>query len=236
MRWLAIAAVATAATPAAAEPVRYGWLDSSDVLAAHAVELEARISELGDQGPLHVRQASLWLAPKLGVTDALELRLPFELVRRYETGLPPSFSWARYGAEVLYRVDVGGGFGLRPRLGVSRDVAIHDLIHAETGVAASWQLGRFHLLGDANVAADINRGGLRLAVFGGIAASAEVATGLRLGAELYGERSRDESTQRWAVVAPVLAWTRGRFWVAASLGIGLTNISTAPRLRWAIAF
>jgi hypothetical protein len=64
----------------------------------------------------------------------------------------------------------------------------------------------------------------------------EVIDDLRLGAEVYAELDIDESANRWAIVAPNLAWSHGRTWISAAMGIGVYHISNAPRVMWGIAF
>ena len=53
---------------------------------------------------------------------------------------------------------------------------------------------------------------------------------LRLGAEVYAELSRDSTVASWAAIGPNVAWQRGRFWLAGAFGIGVENITAAPRL------
>jgi hypothetical protein len=78
---------------------------------------------------------------------------------------------------------------------------------------------------------DINFAHLHEEVRPGIGASARVVGELRLGAELYAQLSRDATVPSWAVIGPDLAWSRGRFWLAAAFGIGVKNVTAAPRLN-----
>ena len=59
---------------------------------------------------------------------------------------------------------------------------------------------------------------------------------LRAGAEVVASLFPRGAGTDWVAAGPNLAWTHGRFWLAASLPIGLSNIDAAARVRWGIAF
>jgi hypothetical protein len=66
--------------------------------------------------------------------------------------------------------------------------------------------------------------------------SFQVYGDFRLGAEVFGHISVDESADRWVAAGPNLAWSHGRSWVSAAMGIGIYQIKTAPALQWGIMF
>src|SRR5437763_1439258 len=59
---------------------------------------------------------------------------------------------------------------------------------------------------------------------------------LPVGGEVYAELSLDDKEDSWVVAGPDLSWTHGRFWLTATFGIGVYNITAAPRFMWGIAF
>ena len=46
----------------------------------------------------------------------------------------------------------------------------------------------------------------------------------------------ENKAPRWIAAGPNLAWSHGRSWVSAAMGIGLYQIKTAPALQWGIMF
>jgi hypothetical protein len=70
----------------------------------------------------------------------------------------------------------------------------------------------------------------------GAGVSVQIVGDLRLGAEAYAQLDLDNSENSWAIVAPNLAWSHGRTWISAAMGIGVYQIDDAPRIMWGIAF
>lgn len=123
--------------------------------------------------------------------------------------------------------------GLHPlaRFALSRDVTIQTQVRAEVELAASYALGPFQVEGDAGAALDVNFGHLHSEMRPGIGANVRVTGELRLGAELHAELTHDAAATSWVVLGPDVAWTRGRFWLAGVLGVGIRDITMAPRLN-----
>ena len=58
---------------------------------------------------------------------------------------------------------------------------------------------------------------------------------LRFGVESYGELLVEGNGTSWYVVGPTVSLTSGRFWGAASYGIGVLGIRDAPRVTFGLA-
>jgi hypothetical protein len=69
----------------------------------------------------------------------------------------------------------------------------------------------------------------------GAGASFRVAGDFRLGVETYAELILKGEGTSWLVVGPTASLTHGRFWGAATLGIGVFGIRDAPRLTFGVA-
>lgn len=221
--------------PAMAGRSSFGWLTTTDVVPDRGVELESRVTDENDKGPLHDRSTALWLAPAIGLTDCVELRLPVEMTWRSETGSRSDFTLSRFGADVRYRFSRSRVAPLF-RFALDRDVTIRNLAHAELDLAVSYDTGAILILVDAGVTFEANRGGVHFEARPGAGISVRVKPEVRIGAEVFGAHSFDTAAESWAAVGPNLAWTHGRFWFAGSFGIGIHNISSATRFVWGIGF
>jgi hypothetical protein len=222
---------------AAADRAHFGWLGGTETLEARAVEIQTRIFERNDLGDTRIRETSLWSGIQIGITDRLELTLPAELSRFSAVGLEDDFALRRYGAQVRYRfVDRKSSVVPVVRFELDRDVIRRDVVHAELDGTVSYVRGRMFAAATVGITAEGSRGGLFLIIRPGAGVSYEVANHLRLGGEIHAELDRESDDLSWIVAGPSIAWTHGRFWLAATYGIGFQNISSAPRLVWGAAF
>jgi hypothetical protein len=233
----ALVIIALLATPAHAGRSSFGWFEGTDVLDERAVELQTRLTERNDLGDTRIRETTLWLGPQVGITNQLELTLPFEMGSTSAVGIDQDFALRQHGAELRYRfTERDNAIAPLAKLSVIRDVVRRDAIHAELDAAVSYTIRGVYVGGSLGVIGDVNRGGLRLTVRPALAASIAVTGYLRAGAELHAELERESGATSWIVAGPSASWTHGRFWLSATYGIGLSNISSAPRLVWAVAF
>ncbi len=220
------------ASPAEAGRTLYGWLPETDTVDDGAFELASSIYEHDDLGPYHERSSWLSWTPAIGLTPCLELAIPVELVTRTEDDAPPFSGIARYGVELRYRfLPRSSPLHAAARFAVSRNVAIQSQVRSELELAASYERERVHVEADAGVVVDVNFAHLHEELRPGLGASVRVSGELRLGAELHAELSRDTTAPSWAVLGPDVAWTRGRFWLAGVIGIGIAHVTAAPRLN-----
>jgi hypothetical protein len=220
------------AAPAQAGRTNYGWLPSTTTIADGGLELEMSIYERDDLGRYHERSSALALTPTFGVTDALELAFPVELVSRTAIDVAPGLDFTRFGGEIRYRaLPRSSPVAVIVRAGVSRDVTVRTQLRSELESAVSYDLDRWQFEADLGGVLDFNIGHLHSELHPGLGTSARIAGELRVGAELHAELSGDTTAQSWAVLGPNLAWHRDRYWLAGALDFGIHAITAAPRLN-----
>jgi hypothetical protein len=218
----------------------YGWLYGTEVMPERGVELQTWVLEVNDKQDTGSKESSVWWAPLVGVTDQLQLSLPVEW-EWLQVAERTTFTFRRFGIEAHYRMappDSPEGPQLVPllRLAVKRDVSVRNDVRLEADIVASYESGPVHVLADVGFIADVAPGTRHTELRPAAGVSVRVAGDLRIGAEVYSELSMDSRAESWAVVGPNLAWTHGRFWLSASFGIGVYQVSNAPRVVWGIAF
>jgi len=222
---------------ALAGPMRYGWLPATEVVEEGRVEAGGWIYERDDRGDLHERATALGVAPTFGLTDAFELRIPFELVARTAVEETPSFGLARFGGELRYRVTPRTrSLAAIGRVALMRDVEIRSLIRPELGAAVGFEQGIAQVEGAIDLVLEINRSSIHKELHPGLGASVRVSDAWRLCAELYGEVSLDELADTWLALGPSASARFGRSWLSASFGFGLRGITFAPRINWGLAW
>lgn len=233
--------VLVCARPAEAGRTFYGWLYGTEVMPERSAEVQTWVLEKNSTGPANVKEALLWWSPLIGVTDQLELALPVELTWTRGDDGDASFTFQRWGVEARYRFvsqdpQDAPAFAPLLRVAVKRDVTVRDIVQPEADVVMSYEAGRVHALVDLGMIGQFTREDYRLEFRPGAGVSVQVVGDLRLGAEAYAQIDLDESDNSWAIVAPNLAWSHGRTWISAAMGIGVYQIDNAPRVMWGIAF
>jgi hypothetical protein len=228
----AVLALLVLPSRAFAGPTQYGWLPETDTLPADSFELGTSLYEYNNLGPYHVRSTSLLWTPAIGLTHCLELAFPIELVTRTQDDAALWSGIGRYGAELRWRF-LRNWPELTPlaRFAVSRDVDIQSQVRTEAAVAAAYEVGPVRVEGLLGGVLDVNFSHLHEEVRTGLGANVRVHEELRLGAELYAQLSRDATVASWAALGPDVAWQRGRFWLSGAFGVGIKNITAAPRLN-----
>jgi len=219
-------------SPAYAGRTFYGWLPETDTLPEDSFELGTSLYEHTNLGAYHVRSTSLLWTPAIGITHCLELAFPIELVTRTQDDAAPWSGVSRYGAELRWRF-LRNWPELRPlaRFAISRDVELQSQVHSEGALAASYDVGPVQIEGVLGGVLDVNFSHVHQELRPGLGAIARINDELRLGAELYAQLSRDATVPSWAVLGPDVAWQRGRFWLSGAFGVGIKNITAAPRLN-----
>ena len=199
----------------------------------------------------------IWSAPVIGLSNHLELALPFQIFATAN-----STSLEQFSAEAYYRFysrEKEGGFQPLVRLsyhhairqgpgsivdpstvetnvvlGFGKPNALHLVVNASAEVSLPWPEGQ----------AQLPRPFLLPSVSGGVSYPLVPGGELRLSAEALAEfqwsddpKSRDFPRY---FVGGALSWTRGRVWITAGTMVGLTGLSSAsppfiPRLLWAVA-
>jgi hypothetical protein len=237
MRRLVVIATLALPVTALAGPSDYGWLPATELVPANHVELGGWIYERDDRGDVHERATVLGAAPTFGVSDRLELRLPFELMERSAVDAQPRFAFSRFGGEARYRFTPRIA-ELAPvaRFALVRDAGIRSVIRSELGVALAFEQGLVHVEAAADLVAEVNRSSMHFELHPGAGASVAIHDALRLGGELYAEVSFDSVASTWLAIGPNLATRFGPSWLSATFGIGITGIEFAPRINWGLAW
>jgi hypothetical protein len=231
---VAVLVVGLVARDAGAGRRRFAWLADTEVMPERTAELEWWVWERTEDGPRFVYLA---VAGVIGLSDHLELSLPLELGVR---GDGPG-NLAGYGIELRARLASPDPARTGPLVPLVRAAARRlvqtDEARLDLGVVLSLDAGALRVVVDAGGYALTGRE--RYALAGGAGLSWRVAGELAAGVEAYAELPLDESDdEAWITAGPSLAFTHGRFWVAASLPIGLHGAAPdlLPRIQWAIAF
>lgn len=238
---MALTAMAVLAPPSAAFAGRrpFFWTYDTEVVPERGAELEMWYTER--VFPTAKDQTHVWTAPIVGLTDRLELALPFEW-GYWQASKSTQFDW--YGAELRWRLsdpdpETAGPLTFLVRGGASRRVRDRDDVQFEAnGVAAYEFAGRCKANADIGAVARYSNKELYATYAGGL--SCRAIGDLRAGGELFGEIVSHSSAglKSMTMAGPNIALTHGRFWMAGGVLIGLTaNAPTAmSRLIWAIAF
>lgn len=238
---LVVAALALYASPARAGRSHYGWIGGTEVVPERGVELETWVQDLDNVGDAERDETSLWWSATLGITDRLELALPIELSWARVGGAAGATQLDRWGAELRYRFvssDPVEAPALVPllRVAVKREVDERRAVDVEAELTLSYERGCLHAVASV-MGRQLMRSGeddVLVRPMGGV--SLAVSGELRAGAEVVASLFPRGAGTDWVAAGPNLAWTHGRFWLAASLPIGLSNIDAAARVRWGIAF
>jgi hypothetical protein len=237
-------AVLAVPTNASAGRTFYGWLYGHEVVPEKSVEVQQWVYERnGIGGAADIHDTALWWGALVGITDQLELVLPIEFLSRESAAGSAGFVVEKFGVEARYRFtkhDLEKPDGIAPllRVAVKRDVLDRDAVLTETDFVLAYQAGRFHGQIDLGAVARISKDTTKFELRPGAGVSIETKKGLRFGAEAFFEIFADRDLKKgdWAGVGPNMVWTTGRFWVTASLLIGVYQIETAPRVIWGVLF
>ncbi|HWM85804.1 MAG TPA: hypothetical protein VNO33_08195 [Kofleriaceae bacterium] len=242
-RWiiaaLASAALALTAGAASAGRSHFGWLRATEVLPERGVEMETWLFEKNGVGDAEESETILWWMTVVGITDQLELAVPVEL--RHRAAGDETLLYG-FGAELRWRLVSpdpveAGPFAPAVRLGVHRLISARDRVRGEAGAGLGVDLGsRVHLATDVGATWTVGEDDSAAELQPAAGVSVRLVDQLRAGAEVYAEIVLDGDGVDWIAAGPNLAWTHGRFWISAALGIGIIDIEVAPRVNWAVAF
>lgn len=240
-----VIALALVLAPGAASAGRtqYGWLFGTEVMPERGAELQTWVTEENGADKVDYHDTVWGVQALIGITDQLELALPVDLVWFDSDVSDPRFTWRSYGVEARYRFVSADPVDAPPfaplaRVAVKRDVVARDPLVAEANLVASTTTPSGSVMGlvDLGVVGRFTREDAAFELRPGLGVSFQVYGDLRLGAEVFAHLSIDEAADRWVAAGPNLAWSHGRTWVSAAMGIGLYQIKTAPALNWGIMF
>jgi hypothetical protein len=237
MRRLAVmtAVLVSYTSSAFAGRTHFGWLYGSEVIPERGVEIENWILEENKKGDAKTDETSFWWGPVIALTQHLELAISTEAAD--ETS---GVHFTRWGGEVRYRpqspdpIDAGP-FTTLFRLGVKRPIHDRAGVRGEADIVASYTAGRAVISIDVGGIFEHSPSADAAEVRPGAGISVRVAADVRLGVETYSELIVKGEGTSWLVVGPTVSLTHGRFWGAATLGIGVFGIRDAPRLTFGVA-
>ncbi len=229
------------AQPAWAGRSHYGWMDGTEVVPERGVELETWVQDLDNVGELARDETALWWAVTVGVTDQLEVSLPVELSWGRAGVVPGTTQLDRWGAEARYRFVTSDPVDApalvpRVRVAVKREVDERKAATLELEGALSYERSCWHAQVSLGARQLVHSGTDNILLRPAAGVSARVVGDLRLGAEVIASLVPHGAGADWVAAGPNLAWTHGRFWLAASLPVGLSGIDAAARVRWGVAF
>jgi hypothetical protein len=223
----------------------FAWFFDTEVVPERGVELETWIIDENGIGDGAADTTRVLWQPVVGVTDRIEIALPVELdyIELDDPMVDGQTRLGSYGAELRWRlaspdpVEAGPVVALI-RVGARRMVAARERVRGEGDLVVSAALGPcWRVVGDLGAIHEVGTGEDRTFLRPGAGVNALVAGELRLGLEAFASfRFDDNRSSDWLVVGPNLAWTHGRFWLAATFGVGVFGVDTAPRINWAVAF
>ncbi len=237
------AAVLLAPGAASAGRTQYGWLFGTEVMPERGAEIQTWITEENRTYKQDSHQNVWGFQALIGVNDQLELAFPLEIVWADSDSTNPSTVWKRYGVEARYRLVSGDPvdaprFAPLLRLAVKRDVTVRNttIVEGNFVISTTTPTGSVMGLVDLGIVGAISPDDQVFEARPGAGVSFKVVGDLRLGAEVFAHLSFKEADDRWVAAGPNLAWSHGRSWVSAAMGIGLYHVRTAPALQWGIMF
>jgi len=235
-----LASLLTGGRAAHAGRGHFGWLYGSELVPENGTEVETWILEENKKGDNNRDETSFWWGPVFSLTQHLEIAVPIEAAFEDEHDGNAGVSFTRWGAEFRYRPQSPDPIDAGPlatvfRAGAKRIIEDRAGVRFEADLIASLNVGRvfaeIDLGGITERVPDANESEVRPSA--GI--SVHVVSDFRLGVESYGELIVEGGGTSWLVVGPTTSITRGRFWGAATLGIGLFGLRDAPRLTFGVA-
>jgi hypothetical protein len=231
--------VSCVAAPAYAGRSHFAWLYGSEVVPERGVELETWIVEENKQGDAKTDETSFWWGPVIALTDHLEFAISIEA--NYEAeGMERGVHFSEWGAEARYRVQSpdltdAGPIGTLFRVGAKRLIEDRKGVAFEGDVVATYTSGRLHVAVDVGAATERNIDAEETLLRPGAGISVRAYQELRFGVETFGEAVLEGDGQSWQVVGPTISLTNGRFWGAATYGVGIFGIRDAPRVTFGVA-
>lgn len=221
----------------------------SEIVPEGDVEVEQWV--WAETKPANSNRAALywiWWAPVIGLTNHLEMALPFQVVASQgTTSLQNLFADFNYR---FFSREQDGGFQPLARVSIRQAVSRQARPSSiEFNLVGTYgRANALHLT--ANVGLDVALPwpeNLPRPIIGSYALGVAypiLGNELRLSAEFRGEVGISDTSPTALPrhsVGGALAWSRGRIWITAGSLFGLTGLSSAtprftPRLLWAIAF
>ena len=242
MNRLALAGIALLSLVRTADAGRthFGWLYGTDIIPERGTEIETWILEENQEGDAKTSETAFWWGPVVALTPHLELAISIEAEYEDDKDGNAGVHFTSWGGEFRYRLQSpdpidAGPFVTKFRGGAKRVIEDRAAYQLEADVIASYEVGRVFVLVDIGVATtrhpDVQETELRP----GAGISVRATQDLRFGVEGFGELLVEGEGTDWYVVGPTVSITSGRFWGAATYGIGVFGIRDAPRITFGVA-
>jgi len=213
----------------------FGWMYGSDIVPERGVEIESWILEENQKGDAKTGETAFWWGPVTALTQHLELAVSVEA--NEEDGSP---HFTRWGADLRYRpqspdaIDAGP-FATKFRIGAKRLILDRAGVRGEADIIASYTAGKLFAQIDAGAVYEHVPNAEEAELRPAAGVSVRAVQDLRFGVEMYSELIVKGEGTSWLVVGPTVSITSGRFWGAATLGIGVFGIRDAPRVTFGVA-
>jgi hypothetical protein len=216
----------------------FAWFGDTEQLVAGGVEAELRATEHVDLGDTRIRDTILFTGLRFGATDSLELTFSADVASTSAVGLQQEFALRDYAGSVRYRfLRRTATVVPATRLTLVRDGVRRDVIHAELDATIVGTYDRFVGAAELGYVIDANKGGgFRQRLRTNLAVGVLPLPSLTTAVELHGEFDKESGATDWIVAGPTVAWARGRFWLSAHYGFGVSGIGHASRIAWAFSF
>jgi hypothetical protein len=237
---LAVGLVMLGGAPAHAGRSHFAWLYGSDIVPERGTEIETWILEENKKGDTKIDETAFWWGPVMSLTPHLEFAISIEAAYEDEHDGNAGPHFTKWGGDFRYRFQSpdptdAGPIAVKLRGGAKRVIESRGATRLEADLIASYQAGRF--------VATIDLGGITERASGanesefrpGAGVSIRALDDLRLGVESYGELIVEGEGTSWIVVGPTVSLTSGRFWGAATYGVGLFGLRSAPRVTFGVA-
>jgi hypothetical protein len=236
----ALAAFTLGAAPAHAGRTHFGWSYGTDIIPERGTEFETWILEENKKGDDQVDQTAFWWGLVFALTPHVELAITSEAQFEKSQVDDGDVHFTRWGGEVRYRpqspdpIDAGPVATLF-RVGAKRLIEDRAGFRGEADAVASYTTGRVFAALDAGAIYIHTPDETEVELRPGAGVSLRVVDDFRLGIESYAELVVKGEGTSWMVVGPTVSITHGRFWGAATYGIGLFGLRDAPRLTFGAA-
>lgn len=235
-----LTAVLIGTATAHAGRTHFGWSYGTDVIPERGTEFETWILEENKKGDDKVEQTAFWWGLLFALTPHLEIGITAEAQFEKSQVEEGKVHFTRWGGEVRYRLQSpdavdAGPFATLFRLGAKRLIEERAGFRIEADAVASYTVDRVFAQIDAGAVFVHTPDETEVELRPGAGVSIRAVDDLRFGVETYAEIAVQGDGTSWMAVGPTISITHGRFWGAATYGIGLFGIRDAPRLTFGAA-
>jgi hypothetical protein len=218
--------------PAAAGPRPYAFSQGVDSLPDGSVELESWFS--AEKPRSGFAGWDWWLGPVVGLTDRIEAGL-FAIFEQppVSPGATSSVALSSLRAHASWLLADKGSWPVDVRLRAEYGQRVVPGT-PNTGwftAILSRDLGRINLTANVGGYLEMTDDETVPYLLGSLAGTVELPAGFRLGGEIFSEKELKSGGENELWAGPSLAYGRGRFWVAATFGFGLTDDTSLHRGR-----